>query len=102
MARASEPHQYESVSAKSHHPIGKLVESDPVVAAAHISAALERHGGAIRETALELEVNGATLRRWIAKLDGYRVGPVRAKGRPAKPKKPAKKTHRKKDVAKRA
>lgn len=74
------------MSARSHHPIGSLVLTDPRRAARELSAVLERHGGAIPETAAELGVNGATLRRWIAKLRGRRgcrVSPVRSRGKPA-------------------
>lgn len=74
------------MSARSHHPVGKLVLEDPRQAALKLSAVLARHDGSIGPSSRELGVNGATLRRWISRLrdEGLEVGPVRSVGVPSR------------------
>lgn len=64
------------------NPLGALVRGEPAEAARKISAFLAANDGAIGATASAFGVDGATLRRWIAKLrgDGHEVGPVRTPG----------------------
>lgn len=66
------------------HELGQLVRTDPARAAAIISERLEQNDGAIRPTAENVDIDAATLRRWIGRLKdgGHEVGPVRGRGNP--------------------
>lgn len=79
------------MSARSLHPIGRNVQVDPALAAADLSAKLERFNGSITTTAKSLGVDHATLRRWIRVLKeaGHEVGPTQGPGKP-RHKKPSK------------
>jgi len=67
------------------NPLGRLVRTKPRDAARAISEVLVAQAGAIAPTAKALGVDGATLRRWVARLKqgGFEVGPVRSPGNPS-------------------
>ena len=90
------------MAARSHHPVGGIVDTNPDLAAKKICAHLEANEGAMEAAAEALGVNVATLRRWVSRLrgKGKKIGPIRARGNPQLER--AREALRKKQLLKRA